>query len=97
MLLPTLPAGGLPPLLHSVRPLYPRTPHTNATPSSPRAELATERYKLFVQVTVAEAKGQGLRVASRALWDAGADVLASETLSTDAVVAVATVHAVYMP
>jgi hypothetical protein len=50
-----------------------------------------------VQVVVAENKGQGLRVASRALWDASTDVLASETFSTDNVVAVATCHAVYMP
>ena len=81
--------------------LFPHLYYTNAPhaqtlfPHSP--ELGAERYKLFVQVVVAEAKGQGLRVASRALWDDSSDVLASETLSTDAVVAVAMVHAVYMP
>ena len=63
----------------------------------PRAAICPDRYKLFVQVVVAENKGQGLRVASRALWDASTDVLASETISTDNVVAVATCHAVYMP
>ena len=61
------------------------------------AAICPDRYKLFVQVVVAENKGQGLRVASRALWDASTDVLASETFSTDNVVAVATCHAVYMP
>jgi hypothetical protein len=50
-----------------------------------------------VHVVVAENKGQGIRVASRALWDPSTDVLASETYQTDNVVAVATCHAVWMP
>ena len=70
------------------------------------AALSTPRYKLFVQVTLAEARGQGVRVASRMLWDAASDVMASETYTCDlpgkdgevfGVVAAATVHAVYMP
>jgi hypothetical protein len=31
--------------------------------------LGYERYKLVVQVTVGEKTGQGIRLASRCLWD----------------------------
>ena len=71
---------------------YPPPPSTQPLPA-----ICPDRYKLFVQVVVAENKGQGLRVASRALWDPSTDVLASETHQTDNVVAVATCHAVYLP
>ena len=62
-------------------------------PSAPA--LGAPRYKLFVQVVVGEAKGQGVRVATRALWDTTTDMVASEQLFTDALFAVATVYAVY--
>ncbi len=55
------------------------------------------RYKVFVQVTVLEAKAQGARVASRCLWDPATDAVISETFTTDALWAVATVAAVYTP
>lgn len=59
-----------------------------------------------MQVTLAESKGQGVRVASRMLWDTSSDVMAAETYACDlpgkdgevvSIVASATVHAVYMP
>ncbi len=68
--------------------------------------MSTPRYKLFVQVVIAEAKGQGIRVASRMLWDPSSDVMASESYTCSLpgkdgevvqVVASATCHAVYMP
>jgi hypothetical protein len=72
-----------------------RRPLTQTLPA-PRAAICPDRYKLFVQVVVSENKGQGLRVATRALWDETTDVLASETYQTDNVVAVALCHAVYV-
>ena len=50
-----------------------------------------------MQLTVFEAKAQGARIASRCLWDASTDFFVSETLSTDALMAIATVAAVYTP
>ena len=53
-----------------------------------------------------ESKGQGVRVASRMLWDPASDVLASETFSLDlkgkddektTIVCSSTVHAVWSP
>ena len=55
------------------------------------------RYKVFVHVTVFEAKGQGARVAARALWDAASDVLVTETFTSDALWANATIAAIYTP
>ena len=82
--------------------------HSLLTPLSlaPPAAVSTPRYKLFVQVVIAEAKGQGVRVASRMLWDPSSDVMASESYTCSLpgkdgevvqVVASATCHAVYMP
>lgn len=64
---------------------------------TPPTELAVPRYKVFVQLTVFEAKQQGVRVASRALWDTTTDFFIAETFSTDALSATATVAAVYTP
>jgi hypothetical protein len=52
---------------------------------------------VFVQLTVFEAKAQGARVAARCLWDTTTDFIVSETLTTDALIATATVAAVYTP
>ncbi len=87
-------------------PPLPSHQRTRTLPAPPSAALGAQRYKLFVQVTLAEARGQGVRVASRMLWDPTSDVMASETYSCDlpskdgdvvSIVASATVHAVYMP
>ena len=50
-----------------------------------------------MHVTVFEAKGQGARVAARALWDAASDVLVTETFTSDALWAIATIAAIYTP
>jgi len=38
-----------------------------------RADLALKRYKYVVQVTLGEVKKQGVRIASRCLWDTNND------------------------
>ena len=45
-------------------------------------QLGYRRYKLLAQVTIAEAAQQGLRIASRCLWDTSVDNYAEFTLST---------------
>ena len=42
-----------------------------------KSDLAIPRYKIVVQVTLGEMKNQGVRVASKCLWDADADNYAS--------------------
>ena len=96
-----------PPPLSSRSPLAPLHPPrlSNAQCLLPAA-LNAARYKLFVQVHLAEAKGQGIRVVSRMLWDQSSDVMVTETFSCDlpgkegesiSIIASASVHAVYMP
>lgn len=45
--------------------------------------LGYERYKLVTHATVTEAASQGMRVASRCLWDPETDNYASYTYSTE--------------
>ena len=45
-------------------------------------EMGYNRYKLIVQLTIVEAANQGLRIASRCLWDPDVDNFAEYTLST---------------
>jgi len=42
-------------------------------------ELNHTRYKIIVQVLIGEQKGEGLRIATRCLWDPEADNYASHT------------------
>eukprot|EP00899_Mesostigma_viride_P028993 jgi/Mesvir1/9279/Mv06186-RA.1 len=53
------------------------------------------RYKLVVQVTVGEKKGQGLRLASRCLWDTATDNFASAYYENESVYCVCVVFGVY--
>jgi hypothetical protein len=46
-------------------------------------EMKIPRYKLGVQVIFGESKGQGLRVASKCLWDVNFDNWASFTYTND--------------
>ncbi len=46
-------------------------------PTVHAAELNIPRYKIVVQVTIGEVKSQGVRVASRCLWDTESDNYAS--------------------
>ena len=72
---------------------------------------AGARYKIISHVVLVESssvgskpgadgaavppRGAGVHVATRCLWDAAVDDLVSESLSNDAVTAVATAYAVY--
>lgn len=57
--------------------------------------LGYERYKLVVQVTVGEKNGQGIRMASRCLWDTATDNFASEFYENASLFCVAMVFALY--
>eukprot|EP00744_Colponema_vietnamica_P002222 GILI01003537.1.p1 GENE.GILI01003537.1~~GILI01003537.1.p1 ORF type:complete len:133 (+),score=16.82 GILI01003537.1:45-401(+) len=54
-----------------------------------------KRYKMIVQVTIAEAAHQGMRVSSRCLWDSEVDNFAEYTLSTPAMHVNALVFGLY--
>ena len=41
-----------------------------------------DRYKLAIQVTIGEMKGQGLKISSKCLWDPAFDNYASYTFTT---------------
>lgn len=58
-------------------------------------ELSPPRYKLVCSVVLGQRTGQGVRVVSRALWDAARDSLASATFTNASLFAVATVHGLY--
>ncbi|XP_072505322.1 dynein light chain Tctex-type 4 [Notamacropus eugenii] len=58
-------------------------------------ELLPPRYKLVCSVVVGQRAGQGVRVVSRALWDAASDGHASASVCAGALFAVAVVHGVY--
>ncbi|KAI9190756.1 Tctex-1 family-domain-containing protein [Polychytrium aggregatum] len=60
-----------------------------------QAELEFERYKFVVDVTIGEFKGQGIRVASRAVWDATTDSYASASFRNATLFAVAMVFGCY--
>eukprot|EP00164_Ancoracysta_twista_P002517 GFYU01003351.1.p1 GENE.GFYU01003351.1~~GFYU01003351.1.p1 ORF type:complete len:131 (+),score=38.23 GFYU01003351.1:109-501(+) len=57
--------------------------------------LECPRYKLIVQATVGEIKGQTVRVASRCLWDTGNDNYASDSYRNSSLWATAIVFGVY--
>ncbi|KAG8507579.1 Tctex1 domain-containing protein 4 [Galemys pyrenaicus] len=58
-------------------------------------ELCPPRYKLVCNVVLGPRAGQGVRVVSRALWDAARDGLASSSFTNASLFAVATVHGLY--
>lgn len=58
-------------------------------------ELSPPRYKLVCSVVLGQRAGQGVRVVSRALWDAARDGLASAAVTNASLFAVATVHGLY--
>uniref|UniRef100_A0A7S0SJJ9 Tctex1 domain-containing protein 2 n=1 Tax=Mantoniella antarctica TaxID=81844 RepID=A0A7S0SJJ9_9CHLO len=57
--------------------------------------LGYDRYKLVVQVTVGEKTGQGIRMASRCLWDTATDNFASDFYENASVFCVAMVFGLY--
>ncbi|XP_058408202.1 dynein light chain Tctex-type 4 [Diceros bicornis minor] len=58
-------------------------------------ELSPPRYKLVCSVVLGPRAGQGVRVVSRALWDAARDGLASAAVTNASLFAVAMVHGLY--
>ena len=58
-------------------------------------ELNIPRYKIVVQVTLGENKGQGVRVASRCLWDHKTDNYATLTYKNERYFACAVVFGAY--
>ncbi|XP_036302274.1 dynein light chain Tctex-type 4 [Pipistrellus kuhlii] len=58
-------------------------------------ELGPPRHKLVCSVVLGQRAGQGVHVASRALWDGAHDGLASATFTNASLFAVATVHGLY--
>ncbi|CEP00179.1 Dynein light chain [Plasmodiophora brassicae] len=58
--------------------------------------LKFQRYKVVVQTTIGEVRGQGARVASRCLWDDKTDNWASYSMKTETVWAVVTVFGLYL-
>ncbi|KNE64585.1 hypothetical protein AMAG_09943 [Allomyces macrogynus ATCC 38327] len=57
--------------------------------------LNLDRYKYVADVTIGEFKGQGIRSASRALWDSTTDSFASATFKNASLFCVAVVFGVY--
>lgn len=53
------------------------------------------RYKLVIQVTLGQKKGQAMRIVSRCLWDANTDSFASEHYENDSLYCVAQVYGLY--
>ncbi|KAJ3159526.1 Tctex1 domain-containing protein 2 [Geranomyces michiganensis] len=58
-------------------------------------KLEYDRYKYVVDVTIGEFKGQGIRVASRAIWDTTTDSYASASFKNATLFAVAMVFGCY--
>jgi hypothetical protein len=56
-----------------------RKPAARPNYAWPAADLGLPRYKVMVHATVAENKGEGVRVGTRCMWDAVTDNMASET------------------
>lgn len=57
--------------------------------------LGYERYKLVVQVTLGQEKGQAMRIASRCLWDTKSDNFASDCYQNDSLYCVCQVYGLY--
>jgi len=58
-------------------------------------ELNIPRYKVIVQVVIGENSGQGIRVASKCLWDTSSDNWASFSYKNPSLFAVAMVFGCY--
>uniref|UniRef100_A0A7S1A2R8 Uncharacterized protein n=1 Tax=Noctiluca scintillans TaxID=2966 RepID=A0A7S1A2R8_NOCSC len=58
-------------------------------------ELPIPRYKIIVQVVISEQASQGIRIASKSLWDTTADNWASYTFENQTIMAVGLVFGSY--
>eukprot|EP00879_Flechtneria_rotunda_P010008 GHRR01010464.1.p1 GENE.GHRR01010464.1~~GHRR01010464.1.p1 ORF type:complete len:137 (+),score=20.07 GHRR01010464.1:240-650(+) len=57
--------------------------------------LGYDRYKLVIQVTLGQKKGQAMRIVSRCLWDTSTDNFASEYYENDTLYCVCQVFGLY--
>jgi hypothetical protein len=57
--------------------------------------LGYERYKLVIQVTLGQKKGQAMRIASRCLWDTATDNFASEEYANESLFCVCQVFGLW--
>jgi hypothetical protein len=57
--------------------------------------LGYDRYKLVIQVTLGQKKGQAMRIVSRCLWDTNTDSFASEYYENDSLYCVCQVFGLY--
>lgn len=57
--------------------------------------LGYERYKLVIQITLGQKKGQAMRIASRCLWDTNTDNFASECYENESLYCVCQVYGLY--
>jgi len=54
------------------------------------------RYRIIVNVVIGQSNGQGLQMASRAVWDTSTDTFTSVSYKNDSLFAIATIHGVYL-
>ena len=57
--------------------------------------LGYDRYKLVIQVTLGQKKGQAMRIVSRCLWDTATDSFASEYFENESLYCVCQVFGLY--
>ena len=57
--------------------------------------LGYDRYKLVIQVTLGQKKGQAMRIVSRCLWDTSTDNFASEYYENESLYCVCQVFGLY--
>eukprot|EP00275_Glaucocystis_incrassata_P001285 EC122443.1.p1 GENE.EC122443.1~~EC122443.1.p1 ORF type:complete len:130 (+),score=3.91 EC122443.1:150-539(+) len=57
--------------------------------------LGFKRYKIVVHISLGEIRGQGVKVASRCLWDAQTDNYCTETFQNGSIYCVALVFGTY--
>ena len=65
----------------SLSSLLPISQELSLLPINSSAHLSRSRYKIVVQTTVGQLRDQGIRVASRCLWDPNTDNYASTSYS----------------
>lgn len=58
--------------------------------------LGYERYKLIVQVTLGQKKGQAMRLVSRCLWDTATDNFATAYYENDSLYCVCQCYGLYI-
>ncbi len=70
-------------------------PRPFPVPARPLAALNFPRYKIVVQVVLGQNKHQGVKVASRCLWDTENDSFASATFTNETLWATVMVFGLY--